>query len=181
MSKYFDLHEHSLIRACLKNDRKSQEQLYRRYANEMYSLILAYENDRDAAKDILQEAFIKIFRSLDQYNNQGPFAGWVRRIVVNTAIDHYRKTNGNKNLFVDIEKAAASESENIENMDNLDVKDILSHVKRLPEKARVVFNLFALEGYSHKEIAVKLEIAEGTSKSQFNRARQLLQQWVKVS
>ncbi len=180
MTKYFDLTEQEIIKGCLNKDRKAQEQLYRKYANEMFSVCLAYEADRDAAKDILQESFIKVFRNLDKYNNDGPLKGWIRRIVVNTAIDYFRR-KGDQGRFVDVDQVAEVIPSQEGETQNLNVKDILSHVKKLPEKARLVFNLFALEGYSHKEIAIKLDITEGTSKSQFSRARQLLQQSLKAS
>jgi len=178
MTAFSDLTDEHLVAGCLKNDRRVQEQLYRKYANEMYAICLAYESDRDSAKDILQEAFIKVFKSMEQFDKRGSLKGWIRRIITNTAIDFYRRKGVEAN-FVDVERIADVTPDNAEELGGYASKDILSHVKRLPEGARVIFNLFALEGYSHKEIAEKLNITEGTSKSQFSRARQLLQEWIK--
>lgn len=180
MTQYVDLNDIELINGCLKNDRKAQEQLYRKYANEMFGLCLAYESDRDQAKDVLQDAFIKVFRSLKNYNHKGSLKGWIRRVIVNTAIDHFRK-KGDQSRFIELEQVQHEVQEQKNVLDDYNETDILFHVKKLPEKAKLVFNLFALEGFSHKEIAQKLEITEGTSKSQFNRARMLLQQNIKAS
>lgn len=178
MAMLNDLSDQQLITGCLKNDRRVQELLYRKYANEMYSICLAYEPDRDNAKDILQEAFVKVFKSIKTYDGKGSLKGWIRRIITNTAIDHYRQKEKEKS-FVDVDKISNTTPSNHEEFGILESQDILAQVKRLPEGARVVFNLFALEGYSHKEIAEMLCITEGTSKSQFSRARQLLQEWIK--
>lgn len=173
-----ELSDQHLIAGCLKNDRRVQEKLYRRYANEMYSICLAYESDRDLAKDILQEAFIKVFKSIEQFDSRGSLKGWIRRIITNTAIDFYRK-KGLENKFVEVNQIADIAAEREDDLVDFGSSDILSQVKRLPEGARIIFNLFALEGYSHKEIAEKLNITEGTSKSQFSRAKQLLQDWIR--
>ena len=166
-----------LIRGCRENNRKSQEMLYRRYANTMYNLCLIYESDRDSAKDILQEAFIKIFRNIDSYNNKGSLKGWIKRIITNTAIDNYRKKN-NESQFISIDKIDQPFSEDEYLTSIINTEDIICQVKRLPDGARMIFQLHAIEGYSHKEIADLLNISEGTSKSQINRAKQLLQQWI---
>lgn len=176
MTQNVDFHEELMIEGCRKNDRKYQEQLYRKYADEMYNVCLAYEKDRDMVKDILQDAFVKVFRNIGNYNRKGSFKGWLRRIVVNTAIDHFRLKNNNLNSYVDIETIADYTPEKINDPNNTNAKDILRMVERLPEGARIIFNLFALEGFSHKEIAEQLNISEGTSKSQYSRARQLLQE-----
>lgn len=179
MTQYVNLQEETLIGGCVKNDRKSQEQLYRMYADEMYNVCLAYEKDRDEVKDILQESFIKVFRNIEKYDKKGPLKAWVRRIVVNTAIDHFRRKK-DVDAFVDVETIAEITPEQGNQHGGQGFKDILKMVMRLPEGARMVFNLFALEGYSHKEIAEIMSISEGTSKSQYSRARQLLQQWVEI-
>ena len=172
-----ELSDDDLIRGCRGNNRKSQEMLYRRYANAMYKLCLIYESDRDNAKDILQEAFIKIFRNIDSYDRTGSLKGWMKKIITNTAIDHYRE-NCREAQFIPIENIVPPFSNEESVASILNTKDIISQVNRLPHGARMIFQLYAIEGYSHKEIADLLNISEGTSKSQINRAKQLLQQWI---
>jgi RNA polymerase sigma factor (sigma-70 family) len=172
-----ELSDDDLIRGCRENNRKSQEMLYRRYAKSMYNLCLIYESDRDKAKDILQEAFIKIFRNIDSFETIGSFKGWMKKIITNTAIDHFRK-NYSEAQFIPIEHIVHPFSNEESVTSILNTKDIISQVERLPNGARMIFKLYAIEGYSHKEIADLLNISEGTSKSQINRAKQLLQQWI---
>ena len=166
-----------LISGCRKNNRKSQEMLYRRYAGAMFKLCLIYENDRDRAKDILQEAFLKIFKNINSFDRKGLLKTWIKKIITNTAIDYYRKYHSNVQ-FVPIEKITqlCSNEESIASF--LNTEDIISKVNSLPKGARMIFQLYAIEGYSHKEIARLLKISIGTSKSQINRAKQLLQQWI---
>jgi RNA polymerase sigma factor (sigma-70 family) len=175
--KSAELNDDDLIRGCMENNRKSQEMLYRRYAGAMYNLCLIYENDRDNAKDILQEAFIKIFRNIDSFDRKGSLKGWMKKIITNTAIDHYRK-NCNEAQFIPIENIVHPSSNEESVASILNTNDIISQVNRLPDGARMIFQLYAIEGYSHKEIAELLNISVGTSKSQINRAKQLLQQWI---
>ena len=172
-----ELSDDDLIRGCRENNRKIQEMLYRRYAKVMYNLCLIYESDRDNAKDILQEAFIKVFRNINNFDGKGSLQNWIKRIVTNTAIDHYRK-NIDEVQYIPIENInhPFSSEESVNSI--LNTKDIISQVNRLPDGARMIFQLFVIEGYSHKEIAELLNISEGTSKSQTNRAKQLLQQWI---
>ena len=167
-----------LVKACLENNRQAQETLYRSYASKMYHICLSYTADRDAAKDILQESFIKVFKSIQDFNPEKSLEGWIRRIVTNTAIDYYRRQKRLR-YFEDVtgklnENVLIPDDEN----KKFNTDFVLMHIKRLPEGARLVFHMFAVEGYSHKEIAGKLNISEGTSKSQFNRARSLLQEWL---
>jgi len=166
-----------LIRGCRENNRKSQEMLYRRYARAMYNLCLIYESDRDNAKDILQEAFIKIFKNIDSFDRKGSLKGWMKKIITNTAIDHYRK-NYNETQLIPIENIVDPSSNEESVASILNTKDIISQVNRLPIGARMIFQLYVIEGYSHKEIAELFNISEGTSKSQINRAKQLLQLWI---
>lgn len=161
-----------LLEGCKKQNRKMQEQLYRKYAGEMLRVCLAYEPDRDEAKDILQNAFLKVFRNIEAYNGKGSLKAWIRRIISNTAIDAFRKKKQNPLLRLDdIDELA----ETIEDgSDPFVCQELLKEVEKLPEGARLIFNLYAVEGYGHKEISEKLNISEGTSKSQLNRARKLL-------
>ena len=171
--KSTDISEKILVEGCKKNDRKIQELLYRKFSGEMYNICLAYEDDRDKAKDILQEGFIKVFRSIQSFEYQGSLKAWVRKIITNTAIDHWRRNSKGYNLLSLDNITPADHPANPSPAN--DYSDILEQVNKLPSGARVIFNLYALEGYSHKEIAAMLDITEGTSKSQVNRARQILQ------
>lgn len=178
--KSAELNDDELIKGCRKNERKCQELLYRRYARGMYNLCLVYENDRDNAKDILQEGFIKIFRNIGSFDSKGSLKGWMKRIITNAAIDHYRKSNIEAQ-FIPIDSTVQPLSNDESALSVLNKGDIITQVNRLPRGARMIFQLHAIEGYSHKEIAKLLNISEGTSKSQINRAKQLLQQWIRGS
>lgn len=144
----------------------------------MYHLCLAYA-PREEAMDILQEGFLKVFRKIDYFRNEGSLEGWIRRIVTNTAIDHFRSNQktGNKVELSDHHFRKAADSEPT---DHLHFEDLIKVVDRLPDHARMVFNLYALEGYTHKEIAQKLNISVGTSKSQFSRARKILASYIEI-
>ena len=169
-----DLYSDSeLIQGCKNNDRKYQELLYRKFAKKMYGICLSYAKDRSMAQEILQDGFVKVFKKIDTFKEQGPLEGWIRRIITNTALDHLRKKS---KLYEFIDDNKEVEEERMDNsiLENINADGIFSMIKQLPEGAKAVFNLYAVEGYSHKEIAEKLEITEGTSKSQFKRARSLL-------
>ncbi len=167
-----------LIQGCKNNERKYQELLYRKYAKKMYGICLSYATDRSMAQDILQDGFIKVFKKIDSYKEQGSLEGWIRRIITNTALDYMRQKT-RKFEFIDDNREV--EEENIDNtiLEKINSDGIFKIIQQLPAGARTVFNLYAVEGYSHKEIAHKLEITEGTSKSQFKRARALLKQLIK--
>jgi len=168
----FDLNsEEEILEGCKKNKRKYQEILYRKYARKMYGICMSYAGDRDMAQDILQDAFIKVFRRIKKFNEQGSLEGWIRRIMVNTAIDHLRKQTREHGYFTG---DVSEEVHGPEIIENLQAQDVLNLVASLPTGARMIFNLYALEGFTHKEIAEKMNISEGTSKSQFNRARKML-------
>lgn len=169
--------ESELVKGCLRNDRRAQKELYTNYSKTMFQICLSYCGDRVEAKDILQEAFIKVFTNLKSFNSGNSLEGWIKRIVTNTAIDYFRKRKRLvfQDEFPDEPEEEERGSLRLEDLTN-DI--ILSYVKQLPDGARVIFNLFAVEGLSHKEIAEKLQIAEGTSKSQYKRARNLLKKWL---
>jgi RNA polymerase sigma factor (sigma-70 family) len=175
--KCAEISDEDLIRGCRENNRKCQEMLYRRYAKVMYNLCLIYDSDRDNAKDILQDAFIKIFRNIKSFDRKCSIDGWIKRIITNTAIDHYRK-NHNEAEFIPIESMDLLFSNEESVASTLNTEDIISQVGRLPSGARMIFQLHAIEGYTHKEIATLLHISEGTSKSQSNRAKLLLRHWI---
>jgi RNA polymerase sigma factor (sigma-70 family) len=167
-----------IINGCLSGDRRDQELLYRRHASKLYAVCLQYTGNDEEARDILQEGFIKIFENLANYKHEGSFEGWIRRIMVNTALEQYRRRH---NLYRvdDIDQLQETDAEP-ENHDyaGLEANDLLSIIRELPPKYRVVFNLYALEGYSHKEISQMVNISEGTSKSNLSRARSILQRRV---
>ena len=166
-----------ILSGCRKNDRRSQELLYKRFAGKMYALCLSYTAERPLAQDILQESFIKVFRNIAKYKNDGSLEGWIRRIVANTAIDHIRKKKRNGS-YIDIEPDDPALQTTNPALKIMEFNELMQQVEKLPGGARMIFNMHALDGYSHKEIAERLDITEGTSKSQFSRARKLLMNFV---
>ena len=169
-----DISDHDLIEGCLKDKRDFQEFLYRKYADKMYNVVMLYAKNSDSAADILQDAFIEVFRNLKRFRFESPLEAWIRRIMVNKALELYRREK-RRNEF--IEEFSINESPIIDDLiDQVNKKDIVRLVNELPRKAAVILKLYAIEGYQHNEIALKLGISEGTSKSQLNRARALLKQ-----
>jgi RNA polymerase sigma factor (sigma-70 family) len=169
--------EKEIIKGCQQGNRRSQEILYRRFANKMYGICQSYAGNRELAQDVLQEAFIKVFKNFTDFKGEGSIEGWIRRIVVNTAIDSLRQQQ-RTNKFINEDLVDFSTHVENEALPALHFNEMMGYVDKLPDGARLVFNLFALEGYSHKEIAKELSISEGTSKSQYNRARGLLMDWI---
>lgn len=154
-----------------------QEELYRRFSPRMYAVCLRYAGNAEEAEDILQEGFIKVFKKLGSFRGEGSFEGWVRRVFVNTAIEHFRRK---KYLQPVTEKEENTiEGKFLSALDGLAEKDILALIKELSPGYRTVFNLYVVEGYSHKEIGDMLGISEGTSKSQLSRAKVILQEMVR--
>lgn len=167
-----------IIKGCLEGNRKDQELLYRRHASKLYAVCLQYSSNNEEARDILQEGFIKIFENLASYKHEGSFDGWMRRITVNTALEKYRSRNSLYRVE-DIDQVPEPDAEP-DNQDyaGLEAADLLDIIRELPPKYRMVFNLYAIEGYSHKEISDMINISEGTSKSNLSRARAILQRRV---
>lgn len=168
--------EKKLIDECIKNNRKSQRRFYEMYAPVLLGLCCRYTRDRSEAEDVLQEAFIKIFNNLGQFAGIGSFEGWIKRIVVNTAITHYRQNlkHAYQEDISEIKESRISGDNFIEA--EFTQEELMNVIKSLPQGYRVVFNLYAIEGYKHREIAEMLNIDISTSKSQFSRARKLVQQ-----
>lgn len=166
--------EKELVAACIRNDRMAQKELYDRYARVMMAVCMRYVGDKDRAQDVLQEAFIKVFVSLPSFTGSGSLEGWIRRIVVNTALESLRKCDVMRDAAA-IEDAEMQASVDVGVMERLSAEDLLGVIAALPPGFRTVFNMYAIEGYSHKEIAEMLGISEGTSRSQYNRARSLIQ------
>ena len=169
-----NISEQELVENCRAGKRKYQELLYRKYADQMYTVCLSYCKDEDEACDILQEGFIKVFRKIDQYKNENSLKAWIRRIVVNTALDHYRKQKRHEAKIESYQQVSETVANNV--LEQISLKELVRLVNELPTKAAMVLKLYAIEGYAHKEIAEKLNITEGTSKSQLHRARGLLKQ-----
>jgi RNA polymerase sigma-70 factor (ECF subfamily) len=168
----------NIIKACQKGDRDSQKQLYTLFASRLYGVCLRYSNNEEDAKDLLQEGFIKIFRNLKQYKHNGSFEGWMRKIIVNTALEKFRKSE--RSLAVEDEDYMDTLQLNYEHvLQDLGYKDLMKMVQELSDQYRIVFNLYVIEGFSHKEISQKLDIGEGTSKSNLSRARELLKEKVR--
>lgn len=161
----------------MKGERTAQEKLYKQFSGKMFAVCLRYFPDRMEAEDVLQEGFIKVFTHLGQYSGSGSLEGWVRRVMVNTALEKLRK----KSFLFSLNDHADAISETTSNgaFSTMEANELLKLVQELPQGYRVVFNLYAIEGYSHAEIAEKLGISEGTSKSQLARARGTLQKQVK--
>lgn len=167
-----------IIEGCLKGSRRDQELLYRRHASKLYSVCLRYSGNDEEARDILQDGFIKIFENLHSYKFEGSFEGWMRRITVNIALEKFRSRH---NLYRvdDIDAIQEPDADrDSEDYAGLEAADLLKIIRELPPKYRMVFNLFAIEGYSHKEISKLVNISEGTSKSNLARARMILQRRV---
>ena len=170
--------ESDLLQGCLSGNRRMQEELYRRFSPRMYAVCLRYAGKAEEAEDILQEGFIKVFRKMDSYRGDGSFEGWMRRIFVNTAIEHFRR----KRYLMPVTEREENTIEGKYNsvLDDLGAKDILALVQELSPGYRTVFNMYVVEGYTHREIADMLGISEGTSKSQLSRAKVILQDMVKT-
>lgn len=166
-----------LIRGCNDADPRMQEALYRQYSPKMYGVCLRYANHTEDAEDILQEGFIKVYRNISRFRGDGSFEGWIRRIFVNTAIEHYRKT-------AHMHPVTEQQEQNVTDrewtaFDKMAAKDLVRLIQTLSPGYRTVFNLYVVEGYTHKEIADMMGISEGTSKSQLARAKAILQEKIK--
>jgi RNA polymerase sigma-70 factor (ECF subfamily) len=170
----------AIIEGCLRNNRRSQEELFKLFYGKMLSVCMRYTNDRDTAQEVLQEGFIKIFEKLGAFDYKGSFEGWIRRIIANTAIDAIRRSkkdpylSDNDNDFKLGAEDTMVERENLETMD-LKAEVAMEAIQQLSPAYRTVFSLYVLEDYSHKEISEMLGISEGTSKSNLAKARMNLQ------
>lgn len=162
-----------LIEGCLQGDRRLQHDLYQRFASKMYGVCLRYAANAEEAEDILQEGFIKVFKKMGSFRSEGSFEGWVRRIFVNTAIEHFRRKNYLQPITE--REEATVEGSYLSVLDDLAERDIIGLVQQLSPGYRTVFNMYVIEGYTHREIADSLGISEGTSKSQLSRAKLILQ------
>lgn len=156
-----------------------QEALYQRFAPKMYGVCLRYAGNAEEAEDIVQEGFIKVFRKMDSFRSEGSFEGWIRRIFVNTAIEHFRRKNYLQPVTEKEENSM--EGKYLSVLDSLAEKEIIALIQQLSPGYRAVFNMYVIEGYTHREIADALGISEGTSKSQLSRAKSVLQEKVRTN
>jgi len=167
--------DEQLVKKCLEKDTLAQKHLFDVYSKKMMGVCLRYAKDSDEAQDVLQIGFIKVFEKLDTYKREGSLEGWIRKIIVNTALDIIRK---NKKFMNDVEMEKVDyqlQNYNEDAVDVLSVEDLLSVIQKMPTGFKTVFNMYVIEGYSHQEIADELNISVNTSKSQLSRARAHLQ------
>jgi RNA polymerase sigma-70 factor (ECF subfamily) len=169
--------EGQMVKALQKGDPKAQRYFYDKYAARMLAVCVRYLTDQMEAEDVMIEGFMKVFERIDQFKGEGSFEGWVRRLITNEALMRLRTR---RHIEVDIEATEVQYQVNFDWADSvLGVDDLLVFIGKLPTGYRTIFNLYAIEGYSHAEIAEQLGITESTSKSQLHRARSLLQQMLK--
>ncbi len=166
-----------LIKACIKGERASQNKLYSLFASKMFVVCLRYAKNREEAEDILQEGFLKVFTSLQQYTYKGFFEGWLRKIIVNTALEKFQK-NHRLYIITNIDELPDGKIATDGILDQLNVKEMINLIQQLPLMCRLVFNLYVFEGMKHGEIAELLNISEGTSKSNLFDARKILQKQI---
>jgi RNA polymerase sigma-70 factor (ECF subfamily) len=167
--------EENMIEGCKHAQHAACEALYKKYATRLMAISMRYSSTTFEAEDILQESFIKIFHHIHTYTGKGAFEGWLKRIVVNTAVNHYHRNQRKAEQFIisdDSDYDVSSQQDDI--IDRMSADDLIKLIQELPEGYRIVFNLYEIEGYSHKEIAELLAISDGTSKSQLSKAKNLL-------
>lgn len=179
MEKNLNMSDEELVKGCIEKKPLAQKTLYERFSRKMMGVCLRYSDDRDDAEDILQVGFIKIFENIQSFKGSGSLEGWIRRIIVNTALNHYRQ-NRQSRENIDLDSVDYMLDGGNHTAESLNAKELMAMIQKLPPGFRTVFNLFAIEGYSHKEIADQLEISEGTSKSQYARARAFLQRLIET-
>ena len=167
-----------LIESCIKGDRAAQKVLYDRLAPRMFPVCIRYVGDREQAEDILQEGFITLFTRLDTYKGDGSFEGWARKIFVTTALMELRRKDALK-MSDDLETVRGMKTDTVTQLQSIGYKDLMKLITQLPPGFRTVFNMYAIEGYSHKEIGEILGISETTSRTQLSRARLWLQNRIK--
>ena len=176
--KHLDTREKDWIEEAKKGDRRAQKAIYDLLAAKMFAVCLRYMGDRDSAEDILQDGFVTLFSKIDSFTGAGSFEGWARRIFVNTALMSLRKKDALKNSE-DVDAAWNISSDDPSALQKIGYNELIKMIAALPPGFRTVFNMYVLEGYSHKEIAEALGISETTSRSQLQRARTLLQSKIK--
>ena len=166
--------EEAIFQGCLKNQAAAQRELYSRYSPKMLAVCYRFARNREDAEDMLQEGFIKVFSQIHTFQNKGAFEGWIRRIIVHTCINNLKK-NKRFNESVDLAYASSVQVREESVPSIVQAKQVVECIRMLPIGYRTVLNLYAIEGYSHKEIAQMLDIEESTSRSQYTRAKQMLE------
>ncbi|HXB41542.1 MAG TPA: RNA polymerase sigma factor [Bacteroidia bacterium] len=169
-----------LIKKCIEGDRRAENELYTLFSAKMYAICYRYSKNKEEAKDILHEGFLKVFENLKNFKNEGALEGWIRRIMVNTAIYKYRQRS---KLYpiISIDNIRVLHHSDEDIISRINAKELICMIQKLPPAYQMVFNLYVFEGYKHKEIAEELGISEGTSKSNFFEARAILQQAINVN
>ena len=162
--------EEQIVRGCIAGKREFQKKLYETYAGKMLFVCMRYTKNREEAEDVLQDGFIKVFKGINSFKFLGSFEGWVRRIMVHTSIEHLRRKK-QTTIFDDVEDVMHHPESETDATGKMSEKELLKMIQHLPDGYRTVFNMYVIEGYSHKEIADMLEISEGTSKSQLSKAK----------
>lgn len=175
------MNEQQIIVGCKEQKREAQKMLYEKFARTMYGICLRYSSDEDTAKDLLQEGFIKVFANIGSFQDKGSFEGWLKRIFINLSLENIRKQKSLLQVSEDISDIPDVVDSNTEDdqMYKISEHELLRMVQELPKGYSSVFNLYAIEDLSHKEIADMLGISEGTSRSQYVRPRQILQEKVR--
>lgn len=167
--------EEALLQACLKNQPAAQQELYSKYSPKMLAVCYRFARNREDAEDMLQEGFIRVFTQIHQFQSKGSFEGWIRRIIVHTCINHIKK-HKKFNDSVDISQAHTLQVREDSVPSIIQAKQVIECIRMLPIGYRTVLNLFAIDGYSHREISTMLDIEESTSRSQYTRAKAMLEQ-----
>ena len=165
-----------LIKQCANNDRKAQKEIYQLFSGKLFSICLKYSKNKQEAQDNFQDGFIVIFEKIGQFNFKGSFEGWLKRVMINTVLLKYRKKNVLNIVTEEIPDEVIVDVDD----DEISLDFLLNLINELPDRYRMVFNLYALDGYSHTEISEMLLIAEGTSKSNLARARAILKQKIEI-
>lgn len=171
------LNQVQLLKDCLKGKKEAQSKLYEHFAPIMMAVCYRYTKTKFEAEDVLQEGFVKVFKNLGQFNGEGELGAWIRRIMVNTALN-YLRTNKKYQQETDVDLIPERSSTEESPLAALQAKQLANIIQRLPVGYQTIFNLYAIEGYSHVEIGDMLNISEGTSRSQYLRARNMLKKWI---
>ncbi|MFK5958426.1 MAG: RNA polymerase sigma factor [Lutibacter sp.] len=165
-----------LVKQCAKNDRRAQEEIYQLFSGKLFSICLKYSKNKQEAQDNFQDGFITIFEKIGQFKFKGSFEGWLKRVMVNTILLKYRQKNVLSLVTEEIPDEVIVDIDD----DEVSLDFLLNLIQELPDRYRMVFNLYVLDGFSHKEISKMLQIAEGTSKSNLARARNILKQKIEL-